>query len=50
MKKILLIILLINNSFAQTKKIDTIKIKTDFEKLINNLETNYVYCNTKDVD
>lgn len=50
MKKILFIILFTNYTFAQTKIVDTIKVKQDFEKLINNLETNYVYYNSKDVD
>lgn len=47
---ILFLLIIVNFSFAQTKKIDTIKIRTDFEKLIKNLETNYVYYNKKDLD
>ena len=50
MKKILFIILLTNYGFAQSKIVDTIKVRQDFEKLITNLQKNYVYCKTKDVD
>ena len=50
MKKTLFILLLTNLTFSQTKLVDTIKVKQDFEKLITNLEKNYVYYNTKDLD
>lgn len=51
MKKLLFIFLVVGNSaFAQTNIIDTTKIREDFEKLISNLEKNYVYYNQKDVD
>jgi hypothetical protein len=51
MNKLLLISLLLGNvTFGQTNIVDTLKVRQDFEKLMSNLETNYVYYNTKDVD
>ena|SRR5690606_14596031 len=52
MKKLLAIFFLVfgNSAFAQTNIVDTTKIREDFEKLISNLEKNYVYYNQKDVD
>jgi len=51
MKIFLLIFLVTTNvAFAQTEIVDTLKIRQDFENLINHLETNYVYYKSKDVD
>ena len=51
MNRLILFFLLLGNvAFGQTNTVDTLKVRQDFEKLITNLETNYVYYNTKDVD
>ncbi len=51
MNRLILFFLLLGNvAFGQINIVDTLKIRQDFENLITNLETNYVYYNTKDVD
>jgi hypothetical protein len=51
MNRLILFFLLLGNvAFGQTNTVDTLKVRQDFEKLITNLETNYVYYNMKDVD
>jgi C-terminal processing protease CtpA/Prc len=51
MKKLTFLFLLFGNFvFAQGTATDTVKVRKDFEKLIANLEKNYVYYNQKDVD
>lgn len=51
MNRLILFFLLLGNvAFGQTNIVDTLKVRQDFEKLMSNLETNYVYYNTKDVD
>ena len=51
MNRLIFFFLLLGNvAFAQTNTVDTLKVRQDFDKLMSNLETNYVYYNTKDVD
>lgn len=51
MKRIFLLFLIFSKTaYSQSIKIDTLKIRQDFENLISNLEKNYVYYNQKDVD
>lgn len=51
MKKLLTLFLIISNAaYTQSIKVDTLKVRQDFEKLISNLETKYVYYTQKDVD
>lgn len=51
MKRIYLLFLIFSNTaYSQAFQVDTLKIRQDFEKLISNLEKNYVYYNQKNVD
>jgi carboxyl-terminal processing protease len=51
MNRLILFFLLLGNAaFGQTNIVDTLKVRKDFEQLMSNLEVNYVYHNTKDVD
>lgn len=51
MKKLLTLFLIISNAaYTQSIKVDTLKVRQDYEKLISNLETKYVYYTQKDVD
>ena len=51
MKRVFLLFLIFSNpAYSQSIRIDTLKIRQDLEKLISNLEKNYVYYNQKDVD
>ncbi len=39
-----------NVSFSQTKSLDTLKVKSDFNKIMMDLQNEYVYFNQKEVD
>jgi Peptidase family S41 len=51
MKKLLTLFLIISNAaYTQSIKVDTLKVRQDYEKLISNLELKYVYYTQKNVD